>query len=57
MNTPEAIQVSKTDTVVKNKSATKEQHCENITNSAGTFNRLLANISNKLGLSKAIYQK
>ena len=31
--------------------------CENITNSLSTFNRMLANTSNKLGLSKAIYQK
>jgi hypothetical protein len=34
-----------------------EHCCENIANSITTFNRLLTNISNKLGLSKAIYQK
>jgi len=31
--------------------------CEKIANSLSTFNLKLANISNKLGLSKAIYQK
>jgi len=31
--------------------------CENIANSLSTFNRILFNTSNKLGLSKAIYQK
>ena len=34
-----------------------ENCCENITNSLSTFNRMLVNTSNKLGLSKAIYYK
>lgn len=35
----------------------KDNRCENITKPQDTFNRLLTDISNKLGLSKAIYQK
>jgi len=32
-------------------------YCKDITKSVITFNRLLTNTSNKLGLSKAIYLK
>jgi len=31
--------------------------CENIANSVSSFNLVMTNISNKLGLSKAIYLK
>jgi len=50
-----------TSTTISNKKACHKvinnNCCENIANSANTFKQLLANISNKLGLSKAIYQK
>lgn len=42
------------------KSTNKENQggcCENTANSVSTINRLMTSISNKLGLSKAIYQK
>ena len=57
MNAETTVQASIKACKVVRKSVKKEQHCENITNSVSTFNQLLSNISNKLGLSKAIYQK
>lgn len=35
----------------------KDTDCENTATATHTLNQRLANISNKLGLSKAIYQK
>ena len=57
MNAEKTIQTSKKATEVVCQPVKKEDYCENITNSVSTFNQLLTNISNKLGLSKAIYQK
>ncbi|WP_187148292.1 hypothetical protein [Colwellia psychrerythraea] len=53
MNIKTATQATK----VENKQVNLENCCKNITNSLSTFNLILVNISNKLGLSKAIYQK
>ena len=53
MNMKVATQANKKD----KKQVTVENCCENITNSVSTFNRILINTSNKLGLSKAIYLK
>ena len=57
MNAVTIVQASKQASKVVSQSVKKEQHCENISNSVSTFNQLLTNMSNKLGLSKAIYQK
>ena len=53
------MNASTTTNTAKNmtKAVKSENCCENIANSLSTFNRMLANTSNKLGLSKAIYQK
>ncbi|WP_157826765.1 hypothetical protein [Colwellia sp. 12G3] len=53
MNITIATQTNKTES----KQVKLENCCKNIANSLSTFNLMLANISNKLGLSKAIYQK
>ncbi len=53
MNTTIATQANKTE----RKQVELESCCKNIANSVSTFNKMLANTSNKLGLSKAIYQK
>ncbi|NQY49569.1 MAG: hypothetical protein HRT50_10790 [Colwellia sp.] len=57
MNVPTSIKTNKVAAQVVKTTAITENHYENISNSVSTFNQLLANISNKLGLSKAIYQK
>ncbi|MCJ8296424.1 MAG: hypothetical protein HRT55_10225 [Colwellia sp.] len=57
MNVPTTVKSNKKSTEVVKITVTTENHYENISNSVSTFNQLLANISNKLGLSKAIYQK
>ena len=57
MNVPTSIKTNKVEAQVVKTTAITENHYENISNSVSTFNQLLANISNKLGLSKAIYQK
>jgi len=53
MNTTIATQTNKT----KSKQVEIENCCKNIANPVSTFNLILANTSNKLGLSKGIYQK
>jgi len=53
MNITTATQANKSE----KKQIEIENCCKNIANSVNTFNRILANTSNKLGLSKAIYQR
>jgi hypothetical protein len=53
MNITTDTQTSK----IVSKQVKVESCCKNIANSVSTFNRILTNTSNKLGLSKAIYQK
>ena len=57
MNAPTSVPVSKNLVKEVKQAATKEHSSEKTTKSVSTFSRLLANMSNKLGLSKAIYQK
>jgi len=53
MNVTSTVQTTKKASNSEN----QENCCENITLTHNTFNLLFENISNKLGLSKAIYQK
>jgi len=53
MNITTATQTSK----IESEQVKVANCCKNITNSVSTFNKILTNTSNKLGLSKAIYQK
>jgi hypothetical protein len=53
MNTIITTQANKT----KSEQVEIENCCKNIANPVSTFNLILANTANKLGLSKAIYQK
>lgn len=57
MNIALAQKADKTDSKETKQQVINSGSSENRTKDPDSFNRLLTNISNKLGLSKAIYQK